>query len=79
MAKKTFTKYPSSSVKASSIKRPQPTYETVGDLKKALSQFPDDYAIRLIGQQGWGVDENGDLCFIKNIADYDNACEIEIF
>ena len=74
--KRTFTKYPSNYVSAS--KKSKPKYNTVDDLKKALAQFPDDYPIRMIGQQGWGIDENGDLCFIKNIADYDDACEIEI-
>ena len=74
--KRSFTKYPSNYVRAS--KNLKPKYNTVGDLKKALASFPDDCPIRVIGQQGWGIDENGDLCFIKNIADYDDACEIEI-
>ena len=75
--KRSFTKYPSNYVSAS--KKPQPKYETVGDLKKALASFPDDYPIKVIGPQGWGIDKDGNLCFIKNIADYDDACEIEIF
>ena len=79
--KRTFTKYPSTTISASSYGNPvKAKYNTVGDLKKALSQFPDDYAIRLIGQYGWGVNPpDNDLCFIKEITDYDNVCEIEIF
>ena len=77
--KRKFTKYPSKSISASRYgNKPSPKYNTVGDLKKALATFPDDYPIRLVGQQGWGIDENNDLCFIKNITDYDDACEIEL-
>lgn len=70
-----FTKYPSSYVRAAKTKSPK--YDTVGDLISALQKFPADYPIRLIGQSGWGIDGN-DTCFIRNIADYDDACEIEI-
>ena len=71
-----FTKYPQGYVSAS--KKSNPKYETVGDLKKALASFPDDYPIKVIGDQGWGIDKDSNLCFIKTIADYDDACEIEI-
>lgn len=78
--KRKFTKYPSTAISASSYGNPvKSKYNTVGDLKKALSQFPDSYPIRVIGQHGWGIDENQDLCFINDIVDYDDACEIEIF
>ena len=74
-----FTKYPSSYVKSSAFGKPKPVkYETVGDLIAALQKFPADYPVRLVGQTGWGIDVNGNLCFIKNIVDYDDACEIEI-
>jgi hypothetical protein len=52
-------------------------YETVGDLITALQKFPEDYPIKLVGQSGWGIDKD-DSCFIKNISDYDDACEIEL-
>jgi hypothetical protein len=64
-------------VKAGKLKSVK--YNTVGDLISALNKFPSDYPIRLVGEYGWGIDENKDKCFIKNIADYDDACEIEIF
>lgn len=73
--KRTFTKYPSGYVSASKSKSTK--YETVGDLITALQEFPKDYPIKLVGQAGWGIDKD-DSCFIKNIADYDDACEIEL-
>jgi hypothetical protein len=57
----------------------QPKYDTVGDLISALQKFPNDYPVRLVGEYGWGIDENKDKCFIKDISDFDDACEIEIF
>lgn len=75
--KRTFTKYPNSYVSASQLKSTK--YETVGDLISALQTFPKDYPVKLVGQSGWGINADGeDICFIKNIADYDDACEIEI-
>lgn len=53
-------------------------YSTVGDLINKLKEFPSDYPIRIVGQEGWGVDSNKDLCFVKDVVDYDDACEIEI-
>lgn len=44
--------------------------DTVGDLRKALKEFPDDYPIKIIF--------NSETCFIKGIANYDDACEIEM-
>ena len=44
--------------------------DTVGDLRKALKEFPDDYPIKIVF--------NSETCFIKGVADYDDACEIEM-
>lgn len=72
-----FTKYPSNYVKASKSKSVK--YDTVGDLISALQKFPKDYPVKLVGQAGWGINADGeDICFIKNIAEYDDACEIEL-
>lgn len=76
--KRTFTKYPDGYIKASRYGNEiKPKYETVGDLKKALVQFPDDCPIRLIGEYGWGVNPlDNDLCFIKEIGDSRDSCDI---
>ena len=75
--KRKFTKYPSTSIQAS-FKKPEPKYDTVGDLIQALSKFPSDYPVKVIGA-GFGINEpDNDLCFIKDITDYDTTCTIEI-
>lgn len=75
--KRRFTRCPTKSVTASARKK-QDTYQTVGEIVRILSRFPADYPIRIVGQTGWGIDNNEDLCFIKSISDHDDACEIEI-
>lgn len=44
--------------------------DTVGELRRALKEFPDDYPIKIVF--------NSEICFIKGVADYDDACEIEM-
>jgi len=77
MARK-FTKYPSEFVQASRYGNEiKSKYETVGDLINALSKFPSDYPINLVGQYGWGVNPpDNDLCFIKEISDSGDSCDI---
>ena len=45
--------------------------KTVGDLKSALSKFPDNYPIHMF------IDGD-DNVFIKGIDDFDDACQIEL-
>lgn len=44
---------------------------TVADLKNVLNSFPDDYPLHLF------VGED-DPVFIKDISDYDDACQVEL-
>ena len=75
--KRTFTKYPNSYVRATKSKSVK--YDTVGDLISALQKFPKDYPVKLVGQSGWGINADGeDICFIKNITEYNDVCEIEL-
>ena len=82
-----FTKYPSTKVLASakrkyepnftSPKMPTPKYATVGDLKRELAKFSDECPISVIGEYGWGINPpDYDLCFIKEISDSGDSCDI---
>ena len=72
-----YYNYSSGYVKASKSKSVK--YDTVEDLISALQKFPKDYPVKLVGQSGWGINADGeDICFIKNIAEYDDTCEIEL-
>lgn len=57
----------------SNYKKKNVNIETVGDLRRALKDFPDDYKLRITSTLG-----SDDAYFIKGICDYDDACEIEI-
>lgn len=47
------------------------TINTVADLKSALNKFPDNYPLHLF------IDGD-DNVYIKDVADYDDACQIEL-
>lgn len=71
--KRTFTKYPSSYVKAGSDFKYKPhKYECVGELGSILSKFDDDLLLVL-------KDTQGEEVFIKNIYEDDSlGCVIEL-
>lgn len=70
MGRRKYTAYPSYTTSPLKKKK-EKEIKTVGDLKEALSQFPDDYPIHLFA-------DLDDRMFINGIYEYDDECQIEL-
>lgn len=57
----------------SNSKKKNVNIETVGDLRRALREFPDDYKLKISL-----TNEVDNAYFINGICDHDDVCEIEI-
>lgn len=57
----------------SNPKKKNVNVETVGDLRRALKDFPDEYKLGITSTLG-----SDDAYFVNGIYDYDDMCEIEV-